>query len=381
LDANALEANYRHLVSLAGSHTEVAAVVKADAYGHGLASAAAILQRAGCQTFCIATTAEAVRLREVVGPQVRIMKLIPSLPEEYEEILHQAVEQVVVSGEDCRAWEQWLAGRNATLRFHLKIDCGMGRLGFTYPEFQREAPSLAHSPHLLWTGFMSQLPASAEEPMNSAEPGDPQGTHTSSEIKRFQAFAEEAERLADHPLEKHIANSGGLLFHPQSHIDLVRAGLALYGADPRGMDGTARGLLPALSVHSRLVQIRTFSEGATIGYGRTFTVRSPAQVGVAPAGYADGFFRKVAEKGFVLVQGRRCKILGRISMNLISIDLSSVESPQVGDPVTLLGRDGQERISVEELAGWAETIPYEVLTSMGSLSARGLTGQHGVALA
>jgi alanine racemase len=196
------------------------------------------------------------------------------------------------------------------------------------------------------------------------------GYHTYREVERFQNLALALEAENGKPLTKHLANSGGALFYPESRFDLVRAGLSLYGADPRGVAGSLRGLLPAMTVSTHLVQVRKFPVGATIGYGREFRVTEPMRVGVLPLGYSDGFFRSAAGKAQVLIQGRRCPLLGRVSMNLISVDLSNVFEPELGEKVTIIGEDGGDRILVEDLARWSGTIPYEILTSMGRLAPR-----------
>ncbi|MCG3195982.1 MAG: alanine racemase [Candidatus Omnitrophica bacterium] len=370
INAEDLAHNFRHLTELAGGATEVAAIVKSDAYGHGLLLSSRAFHEAGCRVFCVASTEEAVFLREHLGPDIRILKMVPSLPEEYEAVATNGIEQALASEEDRRGWQSWLSERGLKLSVHLKVDRGMGRLGFSYPDFMREAEEIAKSPIFNWVGLMSHLPASEESPDPSAVSVDRNDYTTTREVNRFRLLAKEVESLFGRPLVKHIGNSGALLFHPESRFDLVRCGLALYGADPRGQAGTGLGLRPAMAVRSGLVQIRALDKGATVGYGRDYRVRQPTRVGVAAVGYADGFFRRLAEYGCVLVRGQRCGILGRISMNLISVDLSDVEGARMGDTVTLLGADGDERISVEELARWAGTIPYEVFTSLGGLIRR-----------
>jgi alanine racemase len=370
IDRSALISNYRLLAGIAGPATEVAAVVKADAYGHGLTTASRAFREAGCRTFCIATTEEAADLRETLGWEIKILKLLPSLPNEFAAITDIGVEQVIASVEDLKAWEAWLSPRRRRLAVHLKIDRGMGRLGFNYSDFNEAQARMMASPYLKWVGLMSHLPSSEEDPTPREGACNGQPYHTAREVGRFREIAEEVSRTTGATFVRHIGNSAAALFYPESRFDLVRAGLALYGADPRGKDAASLDLLPAMSLQSRIVQTRTFEPGATIGYGRGFEVTQKMRVGVLPVGYADGLFRKVAERGCVLVQGKRCRILGRVSMNLITIDLSEVQNAGWGDPVVLLGRQGGVRITVEEMASWAETIPYEIMTSVGRLAPR-----------
>lgn len=370
VDLGALADNYQRVRSLLPPSVAIAAVVKTDAYGHGIEQSSTIFHAEGCRAFCVASAEEALRLRMSLGEDVRILKMVPSLPDEYDAITAHHIEQVIASAEDARLWIEWLTRHNRSLSAHLKIDRGMGRLGFGYDDLVSAMDDLFGNPCLHWVGVMSHLPASEEPPLSPEEFSDFTGYHTSREVERFRRLCMEIEdRLGDRVV-RHMANSGAILFHPDSHFDWVRPGLSLYGADPRGLDAEELGLRPALALETQLVQVRTHTSGGTIGYGRTFRVHEPARVGVIPIGYADGVFRKLAERGSVLVEGRICPILGRVSMNLVSIDLTSVPSATLGTTVTLIGENQGARISVEEVAVWAETIPYEILTSIGRLAAR-----------
>lgn len=371
IDPDALTHNYRSIQDLIGTKVRTAAVVKADAYGHGLETAARAFYEAGCRFFCIATMGEAERLRKVFGEEVRILKVVPSLPDQFEDVAGLGIEEILVSHEQRKEWSEWLAARPMQMRFHLKIDRGMGRLGFSYEEMLRELIGLRSDQKFSIVGVMSHLPASEEDPEGELEARRCGRFHTSGEIRRFGELCGEIETLLGESRPVfHLANSGGTLFHPPSHFDMVRVGLALYGADPRGEDGADLGLKPAMSLLSRLVQVRAVPTGATIGYHREFVAPKPMFVGVVPVGYADGFAWNLRSNAQVLVRGKRCSVLGRVSMNLISVDVSDCEGVSWGDPVILLGQQGEERITAEEIAMRARTIPYEVLTGMGRLAPR-----------
>ena len=371
VNASALETNYRHLDRITGPVTEIAAVVKADGYGHGIIGASEAFYRAGCRTFCIVSTQEAALLRERFGSEIRILKLIPSLPEELEAVAALEVEESLVSWDQATMWEEWLKPHGKRLKIHIKIDRGMGRLGFGYLELMREFHRLEHSPCLIPVALMSHLPASEEEPRDpDGEREDEEGYTTAGEIRRFRQIVEEMADGFEPPLQRHTGNSGTALFYEEGRFDLLRVGLALYGADPRIHDGRAHGLIPAMRYETRLVQVRDFPAGATIGYGRQYKVAEPMRVGVLPVGYSDGLLRSIAAHGEVLVHGIRCKILGRISMNLTSVDIRDVPEARVGDAATILGEDGDDCITVEELARWWGTIPYEVFTTLGRLIPR-----------
>jgi len=370
VDLTVLRNNYTILDDIVGSSSEVAAVVKADAYGHGLLPASRALFDAGCRTFCIVTIEEAEILRGEFGEQISILRLVPSLPDEYPEVIRLRLECVIAGLEDTTSWDKYLQREGRTLKAHLKLDCGMGRLGFSEEELTASIAMLEQAPGIELTGVMSHFPASEEGPLSTDSVGVTD-YHTTLEIDRFRVLSSEIEARIGRPLVKHIANSGGAIYHPDSRFDLVRAGLALYGADPRGASLESFGLSPALTLQSRIVQVRRLEPGATIGYGRTFRVEEPMLVGVAPVGYADGILHSGSAKAEVLVRGRRCRVLGQISMNLISFELSGMdEDITVGEKVTLLGADGTDRISAEEIARWCGSIPYEILTCIGRLAPR-----------
>lgn len=368
VDLQAIVNNYQLVRRTVGPQTEVAAVVKADAYGHGMVPVAETLWNAGCRTFCIVSLAEAALKQGPCG-KGHILKLTPSLPPEYEEVQRLGVEQAIASVEDRKSWEEWLTSKGKSLKVHLKADCGMGRLGYTLDDFMEEIAHLASSRCFQAVGVMSHLPASEEQSADITEGREKSNTCTSEEIERFQQIVKATRKVLGSGPRCHIANSGGALFHPAGRFDMTRTGLALYGSDPRGKDPIGLGLEPAMSFRTHLVQVREFPPGRTIGYGRTYHVPHRMRVGVIPVGYADGLFRQLAREGYVLVRGKRCKILGRISMDLISIDLSGLEGVQMGERVTLLGEDQGERITAEEMAHWAGTISYEVFTHIGHLRA------------
>lgn len=369
VNLQAIVNNFHLMRAKVGPQVEVAAVVKSDAYGHGMLAVSEALWNAGCRTFCVVSLDESIALHQSSSGKGCILKLTPSLPSEYEEVHRLGVEQVITSVEDRKAWEEWLTRHGKSLRVHLKVDCGMGRLGYPCEEITKEARHLAETKCFQIIGVMSHLPVSEELPIEALKDRDTTCPHISDEIERFNQISNILQKVFGNGVKRHLVNSGGALYHPEGCFDMVRIGLALYGSDPRGGNPLRAGLQPAMSFRTRLVQVRDFEGGETIGYGRTYRVPQRMRVGVIPVGYADGLFRRMAQEGQVLVRGRRCNILGRISMNLISIDLSEVNGAQMGEQVTLLGEDHGEWITAEEMAQWAGTISYEVFTHIGHLRA------------
>jgi alanine racemase len=325
LDLAAVRANVRRLAAAAGG-AEVWAVVKADAYGHGAADVSRAALEAGAAALCVATVAEALALRAVL-PETRLLVLGPT-------------------GED-----EWASARDARLELtvsrpgplpvglplHVKLDTGMGRWGLS------ELPASGRDVVALMSHF-----ASAE--------GDP--AFTRAQLRRF------LEATASHPgLTRHVANSAATLSLPESRLDAVRCGIAVYGISPFGDDPAPHGLTPALRWDSELAHVRPLAAGESTGYGRRFVAERPTSIGIVPVGYADGFRRDLTGTE-VLVGGERRPVVGTVSMDAIAVELAGGE--RVGAQVTLLG-DG---LLAEEHARVAGTIAYEIVCGLNARAPR-----------
>jgi alanine racemase len=237
-----------------------------------------------------------------------------------------------------------LAGRREVVPVHLKIDTGMGRFGCTPAEAPALARFIATSPGLrlagTWTHFAC---ADSDDAMTR---------------RQFDLFTETLIRLDTNPGLRHACNSAGTLRHPEFGMDAVRCGIAVYGCE-------WPGLSPALALRSVVTHLKTVKAGATVGYGATWKAPDTRRVATVAIGYADGVHRARSNRGHALVRGRRAPLIGMVSMDAITFDVTGIPGVQVGDVVTLIGADGDERITAEEVAGWSGTISYEVLTSVG----------------
>jgi alanine racemase len=227
---------------------------------------------------------------------------------------------------------------------HLKVDTGMGRFGCTPEEAPELARRIERSPGLrlagTWTHFAS---ADSDDAMT---------------CDQFDLFTQTLAVFDVDPGTRHACNSAASLRHPEFALDGVRCGISIYGCEWPGTQ-------PALTLKSVVTLVKTVDEGATVGYGATWKARSKSRIATVAIGYADGVLRARANRGDVLVRGRRAPLIGRVSMDAITLDVTDVPGVQVGDVATLIGRDGAEEITAEEVAGWSETISYEVLTSIG----------------
>jgi alanine racemase len=309
------------------------AVVKADGYGHGAEQVARAALEAGAWGLAVATPGEAGEILGLVeADRILVMGGLNAAAAD----LGCALQ--VSSLEGVRR----LAGSGAPV--HLKVDTGMGRFGCR-PE---EAPALARA--VLDSGLRL---AGTWTHFSSADSDD------ALTREQFRRFEEVLSGLGADPGLRHACNSAAALRHPEFALDAVRTGIALYGCD-------WPGLRPALALRAHLAHVATVPAGWTVGYGAAWRAARETRIGTVAIGYADGVFRARANTGWTLVRGRRAPLIGRVSMDAVSIDLSDVDDAEVGDVVTLIGSHGAERVSAEQVAEWSGTISYEVLTALGN---------------
>ena len=358
IDLNALIANYRRLRDLAAP-AECGAVVKADAYGLGMAEAAPALSRAGCKTFFVATLGEAKALRSLL-PHAVIYVFAGLMPGTAELYRAHDLRPVLNSAQEIREWASYAASQDEKLPCAVHLDSGMNRLGLSADEVDRvaEAPELWQAMTL--SLVMSHL-ACADE-----------ASHPKSEAQR-QIFDRLRARLP--AALASLANSAGILLGRSYTYDLVRPGIALYGGHPRRHGKNP--FEPVVHLKGRILQVRNVAPGETVGYGATRTLHETARVAVVSVGYADGFFRSLSTKdgetGLVVYLGAHtAPVLGRVSMDLITIDVTGVpeEIACRGAWVELIGPN----VSAQDMAHQAGTIDYEVLTNLGRRASRRYVG-------
>jgi alanine racemase len=327
VDLGAIERNCARLPK------PLCAVVKANGYGHGPVAGAALA--GGATRLAVATADEARELREQrVDAPVLVLGALTG------DELRVAVE----AGADVVAWTDQVA--EAAPRVHVKLDTGMGRLG---TKDREQALRLAARPNV--TGLMTHF-ATADEPGDDLFP---------AQLEAFRAFVEAVGR---DDVVAHAANSAAALRDPASHFDMVRCGIAIYGMDPFHEDPAAHGLEPALSLHSWVAAVRRFEPGDSAGYGRRWSAEERCWVATVPIGYGDGWRRGLTNDCDVLIRGRRHPVVGTVSMDSVTVALGADTDVEVGDPVVLIGSQGEERILAEEVARRLGTINYEVTTGL-----------------
>jgi alanine racemase len=354
LDLEAIAQNCERLKALAGPGVEVMVVLKADAYGHGAVRIAHTVLAHGARRLAVACLNEAVVLRQAgVDAPILIPGYLP--PWQAREALLYNVTCAVFSDEVVQALSAAAQDLRATARVHLKVDTGMGRLGLFPEEARPFLQRVGHLPGLAWEGILTHFSV-ADDP--------DEDRYTAEQVQRFVALLEELEQAGyTFPLV-HAANSAALLRFPSSRFNLVRPGIALYGLAPSAKTPLPEGSRPALRFKTTVAQVKTFPPGSSISYGRTYQTTSEQCIAVLPVGYADGFRRAPRHWGEVLIRGRRAPIVGRVCMDYTMVDVTGIPGVRPGDEVVLIGRQGEEEITVEEVAERLGTINYEVVSQI-----------------
>jgi alanine racemase len=368
----ALRRNATALTALIGPACELLAVVKADGYGHGMVEVARAALAGGAKRLGVSTVEEGVALRTAgLTCDVLVMGVMDET--EAPGVLAHALTPVICRASQLDALVA-AARRSSTRRVsvHLKADTGMGRLGLLPEEFLPLLQQARRESAVRVEGIMTHF----------AEADAVESTFTTSQLNRFLALlgqisqihqigsAQPGGRSTGSPLIAHAANSAALLTRPESRLQMVRAGLALYGLLPSPACQGVVELEPVMSWTTRVAHLRRLPAGRSLGYGRTFTTKRSSLIGLLPVGYAAGYSRLLSNRAACLHRGGRVPIVGRISMDLTMIDLTDHPSAGVGDEVVLLGRQERERVTAEELAAWAQTIPYEIVCSVGGRATR-----------
>jgi alanine racemase len=332
----------------------IIAVVKANAYGHGARPVAAALEKAGAVMLAVADIEEGVDLRRA-GVTAPILIFGALSVSDLDGVFDYNLTPTISSPAAGEALQAGAATRAATLHYHLKIDTGMNRLGFRHDNLRRTLPPLLASRNL-------QLDAVHTHFGTADEPGHPL---FETQRQRFEAACETVSDLGAGPRLRHAANSAALLRDSRVWFDFVRPGLLLYGVVPPPL-GSTIPLKPVMSLTSRVVATKGVRAGETVGYGGRFVADRPVTLAVIPAGYADGLDRRLENHGHVLIRGRRAKIVGAVSMDMLTADVTDVDGVGPGDEVVFLGSQGDNSIDAREMADWIGTIPYEILCRLGS---------------
>lgn len=357
INLDALRYNLNQLRGLTGGKAEILAVVKANAYGHGAPEIARELESAGARIFGVATTEEGIELR-LSGTTSPILVLGGTYPQEMGRILANRLTPVIYDLEIARAFQARAAKEKRRLSVHLKIDTGMNRLGIPWRQWTSALKVLEGLKNLKVEGLLSHFSVAEGE-------GPDDRAFTDKQLARFTKCLDLARQRGIKAGLVHLANSAAATLRQPARFNLVRPGLMLYGYHPSPNLGRLISLKPVLRWKTAILSLKPVPAGDMISYGRTYQCRRETLIAVLPVGYADGYNRRLSNRGEVIIRGKRAKVRGIVCMDLTMADVSKIAGVQVGDEVVLLGRQGSEEITAVEMAGWIESIPYEVLCSIG----------------
>jgi alanine racemase len=355
--------NLRVIRKQVGAQRKILAVVKSNAYGLGAVPVAKALQKAGTEWFGVTCANEGVELREA-GIRKRILVLTGFWPGEERRLIQNNLTPTVTRVDDLGHLERSAraAGGKSRLRFHLKINTGMNRLGISADEVECFARTLARCKHIELEGTFTHF-ASAE---------DFTARQTNEQEKVFLACLDRMRALGVAPGIVHMANSGAICARPSTWAGMVRPGAILYGYyqsfDPPQKKQEVMGqvaLQPCLSLRARIISLRNVPVGEGVGYAARFVTKRPSRIAVINAGYADGVVRALTNRGWALVRGRRVPLVGTISMDLTTLDLTDVPEAVLGDVVTIYGKDGDAAIEVSEVAHEIGTVTSDLLCALG----------------
>ncbi|MGI6620934.1 MAG: alanine racemase [Bacillota bacterium] len=343
----------RQLVS---PRAEILAVVKADAYGIGaVAASSAALQVPGVKGLAVATPEEAVELREA-GLDCMILVLGPVTSRAARVLAELGVSMTVTSADGLRDAEQAGMTAGKASKVHIKVDTGMGRIGFRPGTELRQALELVSQlGNIEVEGLFSHFALAVQDP-----------EYTRFQLQNFETARKQVAEAGIRPRFIHMANSAAILGLPEAYFDLVRPGAIIYGFYPSQSLADRAKLYPVVSLKARISHVKRVEPGTRIGYAMTYTVSEPAEIATLPLGYADGYPRPLSNKASVLVRGKRCPVAGRICMDQMMVDLKGQPGVKPGEVATLIGTDGEETISLHEVAELAGTIEHEILTGLGS---------------
>ncbi|MBF0448567.1 MAG: alanine racemase [Magnetococcales bacterium] len=362
IDCQGVVSNYNRAKERVGSGVAVFPVVKADAYGLGAVPISRALKAAGAPGLCVGLVEEGATLRKagIDGPMVLFAGLTPGSEES---ILDHDLTPFLYDLVQARSLSRFAQSRQRRVGCYVKVDTGMGRIGFPAPELARAVAVIQALPGLRLLGIVSHLAWGDEEPSATVSAG---------QISQMQTLLAQPEIERISKAHHSLANSAGILYHSRSHLDWVRPGIMLYGASPAHPRRHAQeeGLVAVVRWLSRIIQVRTVEAGTPLGYGHSHICRKKTIIAQIPVGYGDGYNRLLSNRGAVLIHGKRASVLGRVCMDLTSIDITEIPEARTGSLVTLLGADRTDFIGIEQMAGWMQTIPYEVICNLGKRLAR-----------
>jgi len=359
IDLDNFNRNWSEIKRLTDPGVKIMQVVKADAYGHGAIEISNCALKNGASLLGVANADEGVQLR-AGGINAPILILSPSPISEIDEIVKYNLMPSVSDIGFARELDAKMAKKGGRIPVHIEIDTGMGRGGTLYYEALRMINEVLGCPNIRVDGIFSHMALSeaADDEYN---------------LTQWDLFRNLLKLMEDHGIEipiRHFSNSGGIINFPQFNLDMVRPGIMTYGIHPSTATSSKADLVPVMSFKTTIVLLKDFPAGYSIGYNRTYVTKKPTRIATIPVGYGDGYGFILSNQSEALIRGRRAPIVGRVSMDMCTVDVSHIPECDVGDEVVLMGRQGGEYISANDLAAKARTISYEILCALGKRAPR-----------
>ncbi|MFQ5963729.1 MAG: alanine racemase [Candidatus Scalinduaceae bacterium] len=346
--------NLRVIKEKTGNNTKILAIVKADAYGHGIVKVSKVLVKNGVDMLGVAFHEEGIKLRDN-NLNIPILLFNPVLPEQIEDVLKYSLVLTVCNLNTAKELSQIAKGSRRSIKVHVEVDTGMGGAGVHHDEALSLIKALLLIDNLTIEGIFTHFHSSDEK--------DKSFTHEQNKI--FKKVLKQLEEEKIYVPLVHAANSAAILDIPDSYFNMVRPGLILYGIFPSNYVSKNIDLKPVMSFKTRIINIKHLDTGSTVGYGRTFKISKPTKVATIPVGYRDGYSRNFSNLGKALIDGKRVSIIGRVCMDRCFIDVTNLPDVNIGSEVVLYGKQKNETISVESAAELINTIPYEVVCNIG----------------
>lgn len=357
VDLDAISHNMREIRKITDPNAQIMAVVKADAYGHGFMETAKTLLENGADRLAVAVLQEGKQLRSR-GVDVPILILGASSADDAEDLINFNITPNVFDYEFAKALSYEAEKKEKVTKIHIKLDTGMSRIGFVVgdddnSEVINEIIKVSKLPYIEIEGIFSHFSTSDEYDRS----------YTQLQFKRFMSIVKGLEDRGLHIPIKHICNSAGIMMYPEMHLDMVRPGVILYGMYPSDeVDKSKLDLRPAMTLKSRITLVKSVGKGRGVSYGKEYITDDITKIATVPIGYADGYLRRIAKNGVMLVNGVKAPIIGRICMDQCMIDVTNVHNINSGDEAIIFGSEG---ITIDDVAKWLDTINYEVACVIG----------------
>lgn len=331
------------------TRSEMMPIVKADAYGHGVIPVVKTLQACGVKRFGVALLQEALEVKAEF-PELTVMVIGATELDQLDALVKAEIIPAIFHLSQAQALSEAAVKQNKTVRLHIKVDTGMNRIGFKEQDLA-EIIKISALPNLFIEGIFTHFATADIRDLSFAR----------EQLNRFQDCYDNLKTAGLTIPIRHAANSAAIIQFPESHFELVRPGISLYGLTPSVQIGGNVGLEPVMSWKAKVSHVQSIKTGETVSYGRTFQAAYPSRIATIPVGYADGLRRALSNQGEMIVQGTRSMMVGRVCMDQTMLEVTKIPGVQVGDVVTILGKDGHDQITATEMAEWLGTISYEVV--------------------